>query len=66
MGAWIIIYSLNIRYYVTRHADIISTIERPPSFLSGNRTFLVVNNSGLMKLAQMYEFIAEGPQEKKQ
>ena len=31
----------------------------------GNRTFLVVNNSGLMKLAQMYEFIAEGPQEKK-
>ena len=35
------------------------------SFL-GNRTFLVVNNSGLMKLAQMYEFIAEGPQEKKQ
>ena len=33
---------------------------------TGNRTFLVVNNSNLMKLAQMYEFIAEGPQEKKQ
>ena len=32
----------------------------------GNRTFLIVNNSSLMKLAQMYEFIAEGPREKKQ
>ena len=32
---------------------------------AGGRTFLVVNNSSLMKLAQMYEFIAEGPQEKK-
>ena len=27
----------------------------------GNRTFLIVNNGSLMKLAQMYEFIAEGP-----
>ena len=32
----------------------------------GGRTFLLVNNSELMKLAQMYEFIAEGPNEKKQ
>ena len=35
------------------------------SFLGG-RTFLLVNTSSLMKLAQMYEFSAEGPQEKKQ
>ena len=32
----------------------------------GNRTFFVVNNSPAMKLAQMYQFIAEGPHEKKQ
>ena len=32
----------------------------------GGRTFLLVNTSSLMKLAQMYEFSAEGPQEKKQ
>ena len=32
----------------------------------GGRTFLIVNNSSLMKLAQMYEFTAESPQEKKQ
>ena len=32
----------------------------------GGRTFLIVNNSSLMKLAQMYEFTAESPKEKKQ
>jgi len=32
----------------------------------GGRTFFLVDTSSLMKLAQMYEFIAEGPQEKKQ
>ena len=31
----------------------------------GGRTFLLVNNSSLMKFAQMYEFIAENPKEKK-
>ena len=31
----------------------------------GGRTFLIVNNSSLMKLAQMYEFTAESPREKK-
>lgn len=31
----------------------------------GGRSFLIVNNSQLMKLAQMYEFTAESVQEKK-
>ena len=32
---------------------------------AGGRTFLIVNNSSLMKLAQMYEFTADSPQEKR-
>ena len=36
------------------------------TLIPGGRTFFLVDTSSLMKLAQMYEFIAEGPQEKKQ
>jgi hypothetical protein len=32
----------------------------------GGRTFLMVNNSSLMKLAQMYEFTTDSPREKRQ
>ena len=33
---------------------------------AGGRTFLMVNNSSLMKLAQMYEFTTDSPREKRQ
>ena len=33
--------------------------------ISVGRTFLIVNHSSLLKLAQMYEFTAESVQEKK-
>ena len=35
----------------------------PPTFHPGGCTFLLLSNSSLMKLAQMYDFIAEGPKE---
>ena len=34
--------------------------------VAGGRTLLMVNNSSLLKLAQMYEFTTDSPREKKQ
>ena len=44
---------------------VVSFVDSFKKFLTGGRSFLVVNNSPLMKLAQMYEFSAESVQEKK-
>ena len=52
---------LTILYFISTLILLLTFVR-----ITGNRTFLVVNNSSLMKLAQMYEFIAEGPTEKKQ